>query len=105
MGTFSYFSEDDALEYDYEAAMPILSDLGNDIYDMTNKLQTLISHLETLQDNCHDKEGSNITEDYKDFSALIGDEAAGISGYILDADSLCQDIYSTLDEWHRQTNG
>lgn len=104
MATFSYFSEDDALQYDYDAAMPILNDLGNDISTMTNKLSTLINHLEDLQSHCHDKEGSNITEDYKDFSALIGDESSGISGYILDAYDLCNDIYNTLEEWHRQTH-
>ena len=104
MATFSYFSEDDALQYDYDAAMPILNELGTDLTDLTSKLSTLIDHLGALQDHCHDKEGSNITEDFKDFSALIGDESSGISGYILDADSLCHDIHETLEEWHRQTH-
>ena len=104
MATFSYFSEDDALQYDYDAAMPILNELGTDLNDLTKKLETLIDHLEDLQDHCHDVQGTNITEDYLDFSSLIGDDANGISGYILDADSLCHDIYETLEEWHRQTH-
>ena len=104
MATFSYFTEDDALEYDYDAAMPYVNACATDLNTLNTKLYTLINGLETLQGHCHDKEGSNITEDYKDFSALIGDDATGISGYLLDAADLVTDIYNTLEEWQRQTH-
>lgn len=104
MSTFSYFTEDDALEYDVQAAKQALGSLEQDLYSIQGKLSTLVSHLSDLQDHCHDKEGTNIAEDYKDFAALIGDDASGINGYMLDATDLVTGIYDTVTEWERITN-
>lgn len=102
---FSYFMEDDTIEYDYDAAKPIVQDLAVDLEASCEKLQTLVEHLSELQEHCHDIEGTNISEDYLDFASLIGDDAEGISGYILDATSLVENIYDTLEEWNNVTNG
>ena len=104
MGTFNYYSEDDALEYDYEAAMPVVRQMESDLKNAYNELKSLVSSLEKLQNDCHDKAGSSITEDYKDFSSLVGNEQDGVGGFINDANNLIESIETTLESFHNQTH-
>ncbi len=55
-----------------------------------------------LQELVHDTEGSNITEDYKDYAVLFGED--GIKHFVDTLDSLLVDAEDTLNDFERQTH-
>lgn len=102
--TFSYGMEDDNIEYNVDDAKKILlNSLSPDINEICGIISDICSTLYALQKIAHDKENTNITQDYKDFETIIGDDATGLIGYVADAYEVCVSIYNTIDEWERIT--
>ena len=103
--SFSYFIEDDTSEYDVTEARSYCSNLSEKIYDASNKVSSLTSSLESLQDKAHDKKGSKIVESFVDFTCLIGDayEGTGIVGFVNDMNELCNEMSNYISEIEAKT--
>lgn len=102
--TFSYGIEEDNIEYNVDDAVKILLEkIDPDLSSICSIIADMIGTLNALQKIAHDKENTNIYQDYKDFETIIGDECEGLDGYVADANDVCIGIYETLIEWQRIT--
>lgn len=95
-------TEDDILEYDYDAAMKCITDAKTTLGKITTSSNNIVDQLIQLQELVHDTEGSNITEDYKDYAVLFGED--GIKHFVDTLDSLLVDAEDTLNDFERQTH-
>lgn len=102
---FSYTYEEDSIEYNAEEALKILEgNLDSDISNICKQIANIVSTLGDLQKIAHDKENTNIAQDYIDFETIIGDDAEGLNGFVADANDLLLSIHKTLCEWQRITS-
>ncbi len=102
--TFSYGLEEDSIEYNVDDAINILvNGIDGDINNICDIISNIITTLNSLQKIAHDKENTNIAQDYKDFETIIGNDAEGLNGFVYDAYDVCVSIYNTLQEWQRIT--
>lgn len=105
MSRFTYFSEDDALEYDYDLALSSIESFKTNWENAMKSLMFLVDNLYVLQDDCHDIEGTKITEDYLDFATLIGsDEYNGINGFLTEFSTLVDEIDNTIRAFYNATH-
>lgn len=102
---FSYTYEEDSIEYNAEEALKILEgSLDSDLGNICKQVANIVSTLDDLQKIAHDKENTNVAQDYKDFETIIGNDAEGLNGYLVDAQDLLVSIQKTLYEWQRITS-
>lgn len=103
--SFSYYIEDDTIEYDINEARTYCSQLNDKIYAASNSVSELVGSLEDLQDHAHDKKGSKIVESFIDFESLVGDAYAGtgIVGFINDMNELCAEMNTYISEIEAKT--
>lgn len=102
---FSYFSEDDCITYDLDAALIKLQAFQDSISQVSYATDDLIESLNDLQGNAHDKQGSVIVEAFVDFEYLIGDpyEGTGVVGFIKDTANLSDEMGEYLTELQNRT--
>lgn len=102
---FSYTYEEDSIEYNAEEGLKILEgNLDGDIANICKQISNIVNTLDDLQKIAHDKENTNIAQDYIDFQTIIGDDAEGLNGFVADAQDLLVSIQKTLYEWQRITS-
>lgn len=103
--TFSYgIDEDDSIEYNVEEARKILvGAIDPDIGKICGIITSICNTLVDLQKIAHDKENTNVAQDYKDFETIIGDEVSGLNGFVSDAFDVSLSVYETINEWERIT--
>ena len=89
-------TEDDILEYDYDAAMKCITDAKTTLGKITTSSNNIVDQLIQLQELVHD------TEDYKDYAVLFGED--GIKHFVDTLDSLLVDAEDTLNDFERQTH-
>jgi hypothetical protein len=94
--------EDDNLEYDYDAAMKCIVDGKTMLGRLVSSSNNVIKELTDLQEIVHDKEGSNITEDYKDYAVLFGEE--GMKKFVQTLEDAFQDAEDYLNEFNNYTH-
>ena len=72
-----------------------ITDAKTTLGKITTSSNNIVDQLIQLQELVHDTEGSNITEDYKDYAVLFGED--GIKHFVDTLDSLLVDAEDTLN--------
>lgn len=106
MANFTYLDDEEQITYDAPKALNTLSGtIDTDISNICKLHSELIETLNGLQDKAHDVEGTSISEDYKDFQALLGEgySLTGIAGYMNQANQVCVGMYDTISAWQQTT--
>lgn len=99
---YDYTEEDDIIEFDYESAINYISQGKEKIALLNSHCEELVNSLNILQEFAHDIEGSLLTEDYKDFEKILGDD--GLKKFVEQIYECFDDVEITLKSWTSITN-
>lgn len=94
--------ENDIIEYDYDEVMKLVTEGRTILGQLVSSSNKTIDKLVELQEVVHDKEGSKITEDYKDYAVLYGNE--GMKAFVELLEEAFDDIEDSANEFYKLTN-
>ncbi|HPZ23753.1 MAG TPA: hypothetical protein PLC25_02805 [Bacilli bacterium] len=104
--SFSYLDEEDQIQYDADKAITLLQGvIDTDITTLCKDMVDIIASLDSIQKYAYDIEGTSVSEDYKDFEAVIGDASllTGVNGFVYQANKVCVNMYDTMNAFKNAT--
>jgi len=104
--SFSYLDEEDQIQYDADKAITLLQCvIDTDITTLCKDMVDIIASLDSIQKYAYDIEGTSVSEDYKDFEAVIGDASllTGVNGFVYQANKVCVNMYDTMNAFKNAT--
>ena len=95
-----YFNSNDyEISYDTYKVKRYLSEGDQVLEDLAKNLNNLVMYVSNLEAIAHDKQGTRVDEDYKDFEAILGDD--GLKSFVGSMETVFESIRNAMNEYER----